>query len=96
MRVLRSHRLWERYLADRTSVQPVDWHQKAEIAEHRLSEQEANLLASRMGHPLYDPLIPNQTLDLAFVITGKPVIVPEPAGLGLIGLALLAVRKRRR
>ncbi|MEE8134097.1 MAG: FeoA domain-containing protein [Gemmatimonadales bacterium] len=55
MRVLRSHRLWERYLADRTSVQPVDWHQKAEIAEHRLSEQEANLLASRMGHPLYDP-----------------------------------------
>ncbi len=55
MRILRSHRLWERYLADRTSVQAVDWHQKAEIAEHRLSQQEANLLASRMGHPLYDP-----------------------------------------
>jgi len=34
---------------------------------------------------------------LQFVELGgeEPVVVPEPAGLGLIGLALLAVRKRR-
>ena len=67
MRILRSHRLWERYLADRTSVHPVDWHLKADVAEHRLTEQEANLLASRMGHPLYDPHgdpIPTERGDL--------------------------------
>ena len=45
--------------------------------------------------PLVDPFT-GATLDLAFVITGEPVIVPEPAGLGLLGLSLLAVRKRRR
>jgi DtxR family Mn-dependent transcriptional regulator len=67
MRILRSHRLWERYLADRTSVRPGDWHQKAEIAEHRLSEHDANVLASRMGYPLYDPHgdpIPTEQGDL--------------------------------
>ena len=43
--------------------------------------------------PLTDPFT-GETLDLAFVITGEPI--PEPAGLGLIGLSLLAVRRRRR
>jgi len=43
--------------------------------------------------PLFDPFT-SETLDLAFVITGGPI--PEPAGLGLFGLSLLAVRKRRQ
>ena len=67
MRILRSHRLWERYLADRTAVQPVAWHEKADIAEHRLTEEEANRLAARMGYPLYDPHgdpIPTESGDL--------------------------------
>lgn len=55
VRILRTHRLWERYLADRTGVQPEDWHISAEKAEHRVSAAEAEALAARLGHPRYDP-----------------------------------------
>ena len=55
LRILRTHRLWERYLADRTGVRPEHWHDSAEEAEHELSVTEADALASRLGHPLYDP-----------------------------------------
>ena len=55
LRVLRTHRLWERYLADRTGVPPVEWHGEAERVEHQLSEAEAEELASRLGDPRYDP-----------------------------------------
>jgi len=55
LRILRTHRLWERYLADRTGVRPEHWHDSAEEAEHELSLTEVDALASRLGHPLYDP-----------------------------------------
>jgi len=55
LRVLRTHRLWERYLADRTGVPPADWHPDAEFREHTLSAAEAEALSARLGHPRYDP-----------------------------------------
>ncbi len=55
LRVVRTHRLWERYLADRTGVGPAEWHAEAEHLEHRLSEDQVEGLAAAMGHPLYDP-----------------------------------------
>ncbi|MBK5096200.1 MAG: DtxR family transcriptional regulator [Gemmatimonadetes bacterium] len=55
LRVLRAHRLLERYMADRTGVAPVEWHAEADRLEHTLSRDEAEGLASRLGHPLYDP-----------------------------------------
>jgi DtxR family Mn-dependent transcriptional regulator len=55
LRILRSHRLLERYLADRTGVAPADWHAEADRLEHTLSSDEAEGLASRLGHPVYDP-----------------------------------------
>ncbi len=55
MRILRTHRLWERYLADRTGVRPEEWHNEAEEAEHRVTSAEAEALAARLGHPRYDP-----------------------------------------
>ncbi len=55
LRILRTHRLWERYLADRTGVPAVDWHTEAERVEHHLSAAEAEELASRLGDPRYDP-----------------------------------------
>jgi len=55
LRVLRAHRLLERYLADRTGVAPVEWHAEADRLEHTLTRDEAEGLASRLGHPLYDP-----------------------------------------
>jgi DtxR family Mn-dependent transcriptional regulator len=53
--VVRSHRLWERYLADRTGVGPEEWHEQAEVAEHDISRADADRLASRLGSPLFDP-----------------------------------------
>jgi DtxR family Mn-dependent transcriptional regulator len=55
LRLLRSHRLWERYLADRTGLGPAEWHDEAERLEHRLSPTKVEALASSMGHPVYDP-----------------------------------------
>ncbi len=49
LRILRTHRLWERYLADRTGVAAADWHDDAEIKEHRLSKEQTENLAARMG-----------------------------------------------
>ncbi len=55
LRILRTHRLWERYLADRTGVRPEEWHTAAEEAEHRVTSAQADALAARLGHPRYDP-----------------------------------------
>jgi DtxR family Mn-dependent transcriptional regulator len=55
LRVLRSHRLWERYLADRTGVRAPDWHEEAEQREHTLTPEAVQRLASAMGDPRYDP-----------------------------------------
>lgn len=55
LRVIRTHRLWERYLAEETGVPETSWHRSAEEAEHRLSSEQAERLAARMGNPRYDP-----------------------------------------
>jgi DtxR family Mn-dependent transcriptional regulator len=55
LRIIRIHRIWERYLADETSIAPLDWHGEADQHEHRLSAKEANRLAARMGNPVFDP-----------------------------------------
>ena len=55
LRVLRIHRLWERYLAERTGVSRSRWHQEAERREHHLSAEETEQLSREMGHPAYDP-----------------------------------------
>lgn len=55
LRVIRIHRIWEKYLADETGIPPQEWHLEAEKMEHRLTLQEANRLAERMGNPTFDP-----------------------------------------
>lgn len=55
LRIVRSHRLWERYLADRTGVPPGEWHAHAEEMEHALSPEETEELAGRLGNPPWDP-----------------------------------------
>lgn len=55
LRVIRIHRLWERYLADETSVQEADWHREAEFQEHRMSDADADALAARLSNPQFDP-----------------------------------------
>lgn len=55
LHIVRTHRLLERYLADRTGVLPEDWHGEAERREHDLSPEDREFLAARLGHPVYDP-----------------------------------------
>jgi len=55
LRVVRTHRLWEKYLADRTGIPAGEWHDRAERMEHALSAREADELESRLGHPRWDP-----------------------------------------
>jgi DtxR family Mn-dependent transcriptional regulator len=55
LRMIRVHRLWERYLADETNVAERDWHTEAEREEHKISAEQADELARRLGNPLYDP-----------------------------------------
>lgn len=67
LRVIRVHRLWEKYLADETSVAENEWHQKAEEIEHTLTLAQADQLAAQIGNPVFDPHgdpIPSASGDL--------------------------------
>jgi DtxR family Mn-dependent transcriptional regulator len=55
LHLVRAHRLWERYLADRTGVSEVEWHGQAEIREHEISREEADRLWAQLGYPTHDP-----------------------------------------
>lgn len=55
LRVIRVHRLWEKYLADETSVKENEWHQKAEEIEHTLTIEQTDQLAAQIGNPVFDP-----------------------------------------
>jgi len=55
LKIIRIHRIWERYLADQTSVAPADWHEEACRIEHLVTEEETEKLAAQMGNPVYDP-----------------------------------------
>ena len=65
--IIRTHRLWELYLAMETGVAENDWHSLAEIKEHKLSTGEVEELSRLMRHPRYDPHgapIPTQNGEL--------------------------------
>ena len=78
LRVLRSHRLWEQYLAERTGLPAGEWHDRAERMEHALTPEETDVLASRLGHPTYDP-------------HGDPIPTATGALPPLIGVTLFGV-----
>ena len=70
LRLVRTHRLWERYLADRTGVPAGEWHAEAERMEHALSDEQTEALSARLGHPRWDPHgdpIPTRAGDLPSV-----------------------------
>ncbi len=55
LRIVRVHRLWEKYLAEKTGFDKMEWHGRAEEMEHKLSHDETDLLANQLGNPVYDP-----------------------------------------
>lgn len=78
LKIIRIHRLWEKHLADNTNVREEDWHTLAELEEHKLTDDEVNLLAAKLGNPLKDPHgdpIPNEKGE-----------IPEQKGIELTDL----------
>jgi len=55
LRIVRVHRLWEKYLAEKTGFDKEEWHERAEEMEHQLDHEETDLLATQLGNPMYDP-----------------------------------------
>ncbi len=55
VRIVRVHRLWEKYLAEKTGFEKTEWHDQAEKMEHKLSFEETNKLAIALGNPIFDP-----------------------------------------
>lgn len=75
LKIIRVHRLWEKYLAEKTGFDKSEWHDRAEEMEHILSHEETNVLADQLGNPMYDPHgdpIPNSLGDLKEV-NGEPL-----------------------
>lgn len=55
LRIIRVHRIWERYLADETGVGQMEWHGEADYKEHQMSIEAADQLAAQLGNPVFDP-----------------------------------------
>lgn len=86
LHIVRAHRIWERFLADRTGTPPEDWHGQAETREHALSVADTENLAAALGHPVYDPHgdpIPTAAGDMP-ASSGVPLSALDPGERGLI------------
>lgn len=55
LRVIRIHRLWECYLAERTGIEESEWHHQADRKEHLLTADQVARLSASLGNPTYDP-----------------------------------------
>ena len=55
LRIIRAHRIYERYLAEQTGFEEAEWHPKANQLEHQLSPEEVERLAYQLGNPTHDP-----------------------------------------
>ncbi len=55
LQIIRAHRLWEKYLSEKTGFHKTEWHERAERKEHELSEAEINNLSKLLGNPKFDP-----------------------------------------
>lgn len=74
--LIRAHRLWERYLADKEGLALDALHQEAMRREHLISPEEADRLAAELGNPRFDPHgdpIPLREGELAADAAGIPL-----------------------
>lgn len=55
LRIIRVHRIWEKYLADETSVDEHKWHGEADLKEHLVSAEDIEKIAGLIGNPVFDP-----------------------------------------
>lgn len=55
LRVVRAHRLWERYLADEARLPLEQVHAEAHHREHGMTPAQVDELDASLGHPISDP-----------------------------------------
>lgn len=55
LQIVRTHRLYETWLARETSTPAKDWHREAHKAEHHLEAAEVDAIADRLNNPRFDP-----------------------------------------
>ena len=55
VQIIRAHRLWERYLADKEGVALDALHDDAMRREHLITPEEADRLEEQLGFPKFDP-----------------------------------------
>ncbi|MDZ7615765.1 MAG: metal-dependent transcriptional regulator [Patescibacteria group bacterium] len=55
LRIIRIHRLWEKFLAERSGLDEVLWHDEADRREHVTSSDQAEALDASLGYPRFDP-----------------------------------------
>ena len=82
LQIIRAHRLFERYLADETSVPREEIHARAHELEHTVTEAQVDKMDADMGHPTFDPQgdpIPNAAGDMKEIASQK--LVDWPAGM---------------
>jgi len=75
LKIIRVHRLWEKYLSEKTGFDKKDWHEIAEKMEHKLDSNQTKELATNLGNPRFDPHgdpIPTETGEIE-PIQGKPL-----------------------
>lgn len=55
LKIIRVHRLWEKYLSEKTGISKLEWHDRAEKMEHKLSDEEVESIDRELGRPRFDP-----------------------------------------
>jgi manganese transport protein len=55
LELIRAHRLWERYLAEKEGMALDTLHDEAMRREHQITPEEADRLDEELGHPKFDP-----------------------------------------
>ena len=55
LQVVRTHRLYETWLARETGTPAADWHREAHKAEHHLEPAAVDALADSLSNPRFDP-----------------------------------------
>ncbi|MBC8126587.1 MAG: FeoA domain-containing protein [Gloeobacteraceae cyanobacterium ES-bin-144] len=55
LQIVRTHRLYETWLAHETSTPAADWHRAAHKAEHHLEASAVDAMADRLSNPRFDP-----------------------------------------
>jgi len=86
LRIIRAHRLWEKYLSEKTGFDKKDWHDIAEKMEHKLNSTQTKELAINLGNPRFDPHgdpIPTEYGEVES-LQGKPMPVFKDGTIGRI------------